>query len=1056
MNSTGKAFLQLLTILLVNIASYAHAQVHIEEGVKYTLNGDHYEVTAFDLASVPPTESEDVTVAIADDIDGVPVTVIADNAFDATVNSDCAKITSVDLGNNITTIGNYAFYLCKGLKEIYFYYKLETIGKNAFYGCTALTSIELPATMKKVDNSAFYGCRSISSLSVESDNLEIGTSAFAACSSLYTIRFFGTVPLVGSTAFYNVGSASTPTNVYVPINRFHDYITLMIGEGEQYRWKNGEGYMCLRTEDKGFVYSYIAPKAPKEAFLRIAAIHEKSLVNKGTEENPAYLLQSAKDINGIKVIDIANGAFKTSQAANIYAVDLRLSDLKDFTVDRTTGTFAGISTQTLIYLPIGNHSIDANVIIGDQVATQLQIGRPIRPITEEEVVNGRAVWLFNNQRKQQLFGQEIGVDATPLPITDINKQTVWQATFIHKTTRQYRCANTNGTVIPPSATDMGFAEGAIANYYEEDEIEKPFTNATPLISDVNIYAYPKVTGLTLNISELTFKMSTPEEQRKSQLNITTTPIDGRQEVIWTSNNPKIARVDENGIISVLSAGSAIVTATSKDNSAVSAQCQITVIPKAERIEIADKEVTIALTAISEPIYQLTANIYPKDAIQDVIWESQKPEVATIDENGLVTGLAQGHAAITATSKDNPSLMAICYVTVLPAADSVWISRYHYVMLAGDLEQLRAKVLPSTAIQAIKWTTSDASVASVSDEGVVTARSQGEATITATSKAMPSLSNQCIITVAGVGTKTTIDDYTYEITKLEHERLTMKIIKVSDQLLSKGGAIILPTSAWYARLDFDVNQVADDAIGQLTNNTIFYIPATMSYKGKADNVVILDNKENTCNRLVITDGYDFVTPYSFKASEVIYRRTCSLDKPFAFSAPYSVSSNKSTCTYYELKEQHNTTLVFKEVDTTIPYKPYIALSKVEQLDLRNTDITLTPYESNTDVYVGDCQFIATMKHLDCSSLIQYNGHKVNELRWEPFEENEIINPMSAWLSSPIATLDIKLQAAEATGIHDISVERKNVIYNLRGESMRSDMSHLPKGIYIINGKKIVKK
>ena len=337
--------------------------------------------------------------------------------------------------------------------------------------------------------------------------------------------------------------------------------------------------------------------------------------------------------------------------------------------------------------------------------------------------------------------------------------------------------------------------------------------------------------------------------------------------------------------------------------------------------------------------------------------------------------------------------------------------------------------------------------------MVTAIAQGEATITATSKAIPSLSNQCIITVAGVGTKTTIDNITYEITKLEPELLTMKILNVSDQLLSQGGTMTMPTTAWYARLDFTINEVADDAIGQPTNNTIFYIPENMSYKGQADNVIVSGKKGNTCKRLVITDGCDFVTPYTFKASEVVYKRTCPKEKAFAFSAPYSVNSD--ICTFYELKEQHENTLVFKEVKTTVPYKPYLALSKDDILDLGATDVTMTPYERNTDVYVGNCQFIATMKHLDGSLLRQYNGHKINELQWKPFEESDIVSPMSAWLSSTTEILDIQLESAEATGIHDISVEGKVVIYNMRGETVGSDMSRLPKGIYIMNGKKIVK-
>ena len=1051
-----------LTLMLAMFSLGIMAQTSItQEGVIYTLNGDHYEVTAFDLASVPATASEDVAVVIADDIEGVPVTVIADNAFDATVNSNCAKITSVELGNHITTIGNYAFYLCKSLKELLIYYKLETIGQKAFYSCTALSSLELPSTMKKVGNSAFYGCKAMTSLTINADNLDIETSAFNSCSSLRTIRFMGVPPTVGSTAFYGVGRSNSPAYVYVPQAKFNDYIALMQGEGTNYGWKNGVGYMAVRTAVDGLIYTYVAPKGDNAAYLQISAIDEGTLVNKGTEASPAYLLQSVTDLYGYAVKDIANNAFSTSLADKVYAIDLRQASVTGFNVDRTTGQFAGVSPQAIIYLPAGNTSEDANVVIDGTVATKLQIGRPARILTADEVVNGRATWHFNNYRGYHVFGQQIGTEATPVPMTDIEKQEVWQATFRHEDARQYRYANTNGTVTIPTAVDLGFSEGQIFNCYASDDVDKRFTATTPLTQDEEVYAYPQVSSLALNTDTLTFLMSTEAGKRLSLLTATAQPADGRQEVTWTSSAPDLVSVDKDGRVKGLKPGKAVVTATSKDNNAITAECRITVVPLVESVVLSETEITIALSAAFDPVHQLSATVYPLEAVQDVKWESQNEEICTVDENGLVTGLSNGKTAIVCTPKDNTGIMALCYVTVLPAANSVWINRNTYTMLPDDMEQLKARVLPSTAIQTIIWSTSDAEVVTVSDQGVVVAKKPGVATITATSYAMPTLNNKCVITVAGVGTKTTIKDFGYQITALDADNLHMTITKVPDALLSKGGELIIPDSVYYARLDFCITEIADTAIGTPTNNTLVYIPNGITYKGDANNVVIADKNGAKCAKLILNYAGTFSTSHTFTAAQVEYVRPIPLyNQGITISLPYSVKSEEDKVHYFKLSNLEDDLLIFDEVDETEPYAPYLAITDDSSIDLGASNIKIGPLTRNTDVYVGDVQFMATMRSLDYDFLSAANGCLLDNFGvWHAAAPKESASPLTAWLSSPHEPLYIDLNYKDwsETGIRSANTAKaaSSRIYDLRGRYLGNDASQLPSGIYIRNGKKFVK-
>ena len=142
--------------------------------------------------------------------------------------------------------------------------------------------------------------------------------------------------------------------------------------------------------------------------------------------------------------------------------------------------------------------------------------------------------------------------------------------------------------------------------------------------------------------------------------LTVAPVPGGvelPEVIWTSANPTIAAVDETGLVTMVTAGVTTVTASTADG--VRASCEVHVMGRAVT------EVTLDQSEIS--LYggetaQLTATLAPENATnKTVYWRSSDPNVATVDETGLVTGVGTGTAVITARSYSGP--MAQCTVSV---------------------------------------------------------------------------------------------------------------------------------------------------------------------------------------------------------------------------------------------------------------------------------------------------------------------------------------------------------------------------------------------------------
>ena len=118
---------------------------------------------------------------------GGKATTVADYLFHGQ-----GKMTSISIGNNVTSIGNSAFYDCGAPSDeveltLTLSDNLTTIGENAFYSCEALKSLTLPSSLKLIGGSAF-SYASIASIVIPESIDSIGESAFESCQKLTSIR----------------------------------------------------------------------------------------------------------------------------------------------------------------------------------------------------------------------------------------------------------------------------------------------------------------------------------------------------------------------------------------------------------------------------------------------------------------------------------------------------------------------------------------------------------------------------------------------------------------------------------------------------------------------------------------------------------------------------------------------------------------------------------------------------------------------------------------------------------------------------------------------------
>lgn len=128
---------------------------------------------------------------------------------------------------------------------------------------------------------------------------------------------------------------------------------------------------------------------------------------------------------------------------------------------------------------------------------------------------------------------------------------------------------------------------------------------------------------------------------------------------WSSDNEAVATV-KNGQITGKAQGTAVITVTAADGCGASATIQVTVVLPVTKIDVKEKNVTLA----AGETCQLTYTVLPEDATdRTVLWTSDKEEVATVDENGLITAVGAGKCTVTGLANDGSKVKVQIKITV---------------------------------------------------------------------------------------------------------------------------------------------------------------------------------------------------------------------------------------------------------------------------------------------------------------------------------------------------------------------------------------------------------
>lgn len=248
--------------------------------------------------------------------------------------------------------------------------------------------------------------------------------------------------------------------------------------------------------------------------------------------------------------------------------------------------------------------------------------------------------------------------------------------------------------------------------------------------------------------------------QQQKLNISYNPETFSEEktITWSSSTPEVAEI-VNGTVVAKKEGTATITAKSVNNKVATITVTVKEI-KIETLTINKGELNINNQEINIEkgnSETLTAKIMPENTTDEktVIWESNKPECVTIDNNGKVTAIAPGKATITAKAGEKT---ATCIVNVTCELKSITINKTALTLDVGNKSQ--ELVVTNNPVDAtvgeskVSWSSNNTSVATVNNTtGEITAVSPGKATITAT---LNEKTATCVVTVTANLTAVTIE------------------------------------------------------------------------------------------------------------------------------------------------------------------------------------------------------------------------------------------------------------------------------------------------------------
>ena len=699
--------------------------------------------------------------------------------------SGCISLQSIHIPANIQTIPYGCFSNCTSLTQIVFedgdkdlefpdadrdnwiFFKKTPslkkvyIGRNiitprVFSECASLESVTFGPTVTKICNKLFENCSSLSSISTNLQNYPKDYDAIINQSPDLTETgniVLDLIEAIGSNAFYNCESIK---QIELP--------SIETLGSCAFECSNGGGLEVALIGNKLKTISlrcFYGQKQLSRVYVGTALTTIDGVAFNGcTSLTDLYLFSN-------DLVSLATNALPTT-LSKIYVIDPSRYDnlLKDYyrdyliTLNPCTAEYSG-SAPTFSFV---NNVANTDVAIVPS-SINVNVGEYNTPISLE----------FSNGSWSSTISVKASYTITPAQLTII----------ANDATKVY------GTPNPPlTCSYFGFKNGE-----STDALTTLPSIETTATTGSNVGTYPIIPvgataqNYTFNYERGTLTITKADQtitwnQQFGTVNVgdvvelTATSSAGLP-IKYTSTDESVAEIySQNGrkYVEFLKSGNVMLRANQEGNENYNEADRVS---KSVSVAFLVTNITLnnnSLTLEEGQTVQLTASVLPEQAHNKAIqWSSSNTSVATVDSNGYVTAIKQGSAVIYAKSTDGSDVSAQCTVKVIKLVEGISLNITSASINIGQAIQLQATIEPNYADnQTIKWSSDNATVASVDQSGNVTALSKGEATITAQTTDGSNLSATCRITVIKLVSSIVLSKSQLSIEKGESTTLTAKV------------------------------------------------------------------------------------------------------------------------------------------------------------------------------------------------------------------------------------------------------------------------------------------
>lgn len=572
-----------------------------------------------------------------------------------------------------------------------------------------LKSVDLPTTVKEIGYQAFCGCKDLKEIRL-SDNIEsIGEMAFSGTEILSFDSLI--IPSKLKKLYFNSFPMHRIKYIKIPIG------VEKISNSKESVYSSGE---IITPSMKIEIHT----KNPTPIWISSTDTSDEKNLKSCTVYVPKGSLE-----------DYKNEHYFSNTSRNVWSYATILEEkvpVTGITLDQENISFSDIGasvqlTATILPTDADNQKViwkssDTNVAtVKDGKVTCTGYGTAIITATSEEgeyiatcnvtatkrIVLPSSITLDRNEATIKV-GEATTLKANVLPADADDKTIVW--------------SSENSDIA--SVTNDGVVTGHKAGTTKIIVT----TNANGLKDECMLTVLQPATGIVLDRQNISFA----NIGETVQLTANVLPENAsNKNVSWASSDTKVAIVS-NGKVVCTGYGTAVISAVSEDGGYM-ATCIITanknvILPSSITLDKSNATINVGES------FTLNANVLPDNADNKIIvWNSDDADIASVNNEGEVTGIKAGTTKIIAMTQAN-DLKAECLITVLQPVTGITLDRNDiYFVEIGESVQLIANVLPEDASNKnVVWTSSDANVATVND-GVVVCMGDGSAVITASTE-----------------------------------------------------------------------------------------------------------------------------------------------------------------------------------------------------------------------------------------------------------------------------------------------------------------------------------